>query len=336
VTTSHASARLGEDRLRRRSSPDPPSWSRLEPKSGPGRGARHRARADRRPSASGGLRRPTTSCFASRFVRPAWRWSREIRRCDSGLSPRRLPASALAPEHPAGVQIGDSRSRSSYACRRTRGWAPPQSCLDRGAIVSVCALALRRGCRTKPSENTRRTLAEVHARAAVRDDLPTDHALVTNEMAISEPTLRSDPVASPGVCATASVPSGRLPDRRRRRPHPRAGRTVKPPAPTGRGDGSGTRGRSDLVVFKCRMRRSMNGMIGTDFQARRALSPLSLPRAPIRVDHRTLSVRGAGIRCLRQHDVRARGLRAHLAGTLLTPSHRATRHTVSRVDSTES
>jgi hypothetical protein len=43
--------------------------------------------------------------------------------------------------------------------------------------------ACRRGCRIKPSEKMRGALAEVHVRAAVRDDLATDRALATDEIA---------------------------------------------------------------------------------------------------------------------------------------------------------
>jgi hypothetical protein len=39
------------------------------------------------------------------------------------------------------------------------------------------------GCRIKPSEKMRSALAEIHARAAVRDDLATDPPLATNEVA---------------------------------------------------------------------------------------------------------------------------------------------------------
>ena len=39
------------------------------------------------------------------------------------------------------------------------------------------------GCRTKPSEKTRSVLAEVHARAAVRDELAMDWLLATEKMA---------------------------------------------------------------------------------------------------------------------------------------------------------
>jgi hypothetical protein len=87
--------------------------------------------------------------------------------------------------------------RQSADDRTTRG----------GRLKRSEQLGLRIGRRLshKPSEKTRSTLAEAHARAAVRDDLPTDHALATDEMADLEPTLRSDPVASPGVCATAST-----------------------------------------------------------------------------------------------------------------------------------
>jgi hypothetical protein len=38
------------------------------------------------------------------------------------------------------------------------------------------------GCRIKPSEKTRSVLAEVHARADVRDDLAMERPLATDEM----------------------------------------------------------------------------------------------------------------------------------------------------------
>jgi hypothetical protein len=61
---------------------------------------------------------------------------------------------------------------------------------------------------------------DVHARATVcddlatdgDDDLATDGPPATDEMAVFEPTLRTDPASSPGVYATASALS-RSPDR---------------------------------------------------------------------------------------------------------------------------
>jgi hypothetical protein len=64
--------------------------------------------------------------------------------------------------------------------------------------------AFTRGCRTKPSEKTPSALAEVHARATVRDHLIMDQPPATDQMAVFGSTLRSDPADSPGVCATAS------------------------------------------------------------------------------------------------------------------------------------
>jgi hypothetical protein len=43
---------------------------------------------------------------------------------------------------------------------------------------------LRGGCRANPSRKSRSPLAEVHARAAVRDDPATDPLRVTEEMAV--------------------------------------------------------------------------------------------------------------------------------------------------------
>jgi hypothetical protein len=65
------------------------------------------------------------------------------------------------------------------------------------------------GCRAKSSRTSRSTLAEMQPGAAVRDDVATDRLAATDERwPFSEPTLRSDPVASPGLCATASTRSG--------------------------------------------------------------------------------------------------------------------------------
>jgi hypothetical protein len=66
----------------------------------------------------------------------------------------------------------------------------------------VCAevrrtLAVDGGCCIKPSEKTRRTLREMHARAAVRDDLATDRPHVTDAIAVfgAHPYKRSSGLA---------------------------------------------------------------------------------------------------------------------------------------------
>jgi hypothetical protein len=63
------------------------------------------------------------------------------------------------------------------------------------------------GCCIKPSRQSCCVIAEMSARAAGCDDLGADAPRVTNAWPISEPTLRNDPAASPGVCATASMQS---------------------------------------------------------------------------------------------------------------------------------
>jgi hypothetical protein len=54
----------------------------------------------------------------------------------------------------------------------------------RAAEVDGAAAPFRRGCRKKSSEKTRSRLAEVHVKAAVRDDLATDGPFATDEMAV--------------------------------------------------------------------------------------------------------------------------------------------------------
>ncbi len=51
---------------------------------------------------------------------------------------------------------------------------------------SGAATALACGCCTKPSQKSRSALAEMHVRAAVRDDLGTDGPLATDGMAVFE------------------------------------------------------------------------------------------------------------------------------------------------------
>ncbi len=65
----------------------------------------------------------------------------------------------------------------------------------------------RRGCCTKPARKSSSALAEVHVRAALRDDVGTDRPLATTGMAVSEPTLSRDPAGSPRVYATATAGS---------------------------------------------------------------------------------------------------------------------------------
>ena len=46
------------------------------------------------------------------------------------------------------------------------------------------AIAFQGGCCTKPARKSSSALAEVHARAAVRDDVGTDRPLATNGMGV--------------------------------------------------------------------------------------------------------------------------------------------------------
>ena len=52
------------------------------------------------------------------------------------------------------------------------------------AFDEVAASASRGGCRIKPFQKDRCVLAEVHAGATVRHDLPMDGPLATDEMAV--------------------------------------------------------------------------------------------------------------------------------------------------------
>jgi len=61
----------------------------------------------------------------------------------------------------------------------------------------VQTFAIRRGCRIKPFEKTRSTLAEVNLRAAVHDALATDRLRATDGMAVfgTHPYKRSSGLA---------------------------------------------------------------------------------------------------------------------------------------------
>jgi hypothetical protein len=63
--------------------------------------------------------------------------------------------------------------------------------------TGVETLARRRGCREKPFEKTRSTLAEGHLRAAVQDALATDRLRAMDEMAVfgTHPYKRSSGIA---------------------------------------------------------------------------------------------------------------------------------------------
>jgi hypothetical protein len=63
---------------------------------------------------------------------------------------------------------------------------------------------LRRGCRIKPFEKTRSTLAEVQFRAAVHDVLATNRLRATDEMAVFGTHPYKRPACSPGVFPTAT------------------------------------------------------------------------------------------------------------------------------------
>jgi hypothetical protein len=81
---------------------------------------------------------------------------------------------------------------------------PPRSGSSGPRFPASSAAPFRRGCREKPFEKARSTLAEVHLRAAVRDALATDGLVRRARWPFSEPTLTSDPAGSPGVFPTVT------------------------------------------------------------------------------------------------------------------------------------
>src|SRR5215203_1439138 len=96
-------------------------------------------------------------------------------------------AASNASESPSISRITITGMRASPQ-KLVAGWRHPtgdvHGCTRANTgIGPLAAAAFHGGCRTKPSAKTRRALAEVHARAAVRDDLATDRALATDEMA---------------------------------------------------------------------------------------------------------------------------------------------------------
>src|SRR5215211_6226121 len=76
-----------------------------------------------------------------------------------------------------------SRGAVADATTLRFGRAP---CRTKSALRPRVATAspFHRGCRTKPSAKMRGALAEVHARAVVRDDLAPDRPLATAELAV--------------------------------------------------------------------------------------------------------------------------------------------------------
>ena len=117
-------------------------------------------------------------------AQPAVREAAEFR-CPGFFGPY---TKVSATPEPSPGDFGELRTRDLAAPLRRAGHPPDElraadSWVRGGAGVSGWTPAPRRGCRIKPSEIRRRALAEVHARAAVRDDLATDRLLATNEVA---------------------------------------------------------------------------------------------------------------------------------------------------------
>jgi len=84
--------------------------------------------------------------------------------------------------------------------RDPRGLVPKQQ----SGLVAEPSAALTRGRCIKPSRKRCSTFTEMGVRAAGCGGVETNRHRLTDAMADSEPTLTSDPVASVGVCATAT------------------------------------------------------------------------------------------------------------------------------------
>jgi hypothetical protein len=100
---------------------------------------------------------------------------------------------------------------------------------------SELALAFMGGCRTKPSRKRRCSLVDAGARAPERGRSASRGRRTTNELAVSEPGLRTDPASSPRVYATASWGSGTLISPRWRDTPAAANRALRHSAPHARG-----------------------------------------------------------------------------------------------------
>src|SRR5919109_1873890 len=116
----------------------------------------------------------------------------------TGSAPRRSPRRTL------GTRSGRKRMKRSARPRRrlhprdselTLGCCHP--CLGRTAGARRGSARPRRGCREKPFEKTRSTLAEAHLRAAAHDALATDRLGAADEMAVfaTRPYKRSSGLA---------------------------------------------------------------------------------------------------------------------------------------------
>jgi hypothetical protein len=110
------------------------------------------------------------------------------------FSMRRGTAASLLPCAPS-RRLGARRAHAR--CGRKGGAAGTRS-----AVAD--ALAPVGGCRIKPFERTRSTLAEVHLRAAVHEPSRRTACVRRTRWPFSEPTLTSDPAGSPRVFPTAT------------------------------------------------------------------------------------------------------------------------------------
>ncbi len=105
----------------------------------------------------------------------------EIIRCLKRYSrPRDLPDALRRPRRPRPA-AADTADDALDIYRNVRGRSRQQ---DPPQVARMSAIATDGGCCTKPSQKSRSALAQVHARAAVRDDLGTDGPLATDGMAV--------------------------------------------------------------------------------------------------------------------------------------------------------
>jgi hypothetical protein len=97
-----------------------------------------------------------------------------------------------------------TRRPSGQCCSSTNPGPMAAYCPSRGAAASGAATPFTRGCCIKTSRKRCCPLAEVGASDAELARVASRRWRVTNDLAIWEPALRTDPAGSPGLCATAT------------------------------------------------------------------------------------------------------------------------------------
>jgi hypothetical protein len=113
---------------------------------------------------------------------------------------------AESPSHESDTVAGAIAMATKRSCRRQSRPLSLRTTRER-ARTSQAHCCFRVRLSRKSPRKRRSALAEVGARAAERDKVASSGRRVTTTRSVSEPTLRTDPGSSPGVCATASARS---------------------------------------------------------------------------------------------------------------------------------